>query len=81
MSEEVTETMTEEKESKLSAKNISKIYKFVAPLGCLVCFVLMWTGIFKNATVGDIGAAWAIIYGLGAGTIDVNLMLEKFSRK
>ena len=76
-----TETMTEEKKGGFTAKSISKIYKFVAPFGALVCFLLMWTGIFQSATVGDIGAAGAIIYGLGAGTIDVNLMLEKFSKK
>ncbi len=70
-----------ETEPKLTAKTISKIYKFVAPIGALICFILLWTGVFTNADVGSIGAAWSIIYGLGAGTIDVNLMLEKFSKR
>ena len=64
MSEELKndETKTEEKESKiLSAKTISKIYKFIAPIGALICFVFMWTGLFKNADVWSIGGAWAIV--------------------
>jgi len=61
------------------AKVISKIYKFVSPLGVLVCAILKWIGVMPEATVGEIAAVWSTIYGLGAGTIDVNLMLEKLS--
>ena len=62
----------------LEAKNISKIFKFVTTLGVVVCAVLKWCGILPEATIGEIVAVWAAVYGLGAGTIDANLIIDKF---
>lgn len=72
MGEEKTE------ERIFTAKNISKIFKFIASIGVIVCAFLKWAGILPNATIGEICVAWSVVYGLGAGTIDANLMIDKF---
>ena len=48
--------MTEVEEKKLTAKKISKAFKFIAPAGAIICAVLLWVGVFKNATIGEICA-------------------------
>ena len=74
--------MTEETEKEnaggLTAKKISKIFKFVSALGIVVCAVLKWLGVMPSASVGEICMVWAVVYGLGAGTIDLNIMFDKF---
>ena len=74
--------MSEEKETEtekgLTAKKISKIFKFVAVGGLVVCSVLKWVGLLSGATIGEICTVWAVVYGLGAGTIDLNIMFDKF---
>lgn len=72
MSEEV------EEEKKITAKTISKIFKFVATGGIVLCAVLKWLDIMPNASTGEICMIWAVVYGLGAGTIDLNIMFDKF---
>lgn len=79
MSEEVKENEeTEGEEKKLTAKTISKIFKFASTIGIVVCAVLKWLNFMPNATVGEICMIWACVYGLGAGTIDLNIMFDKF---
>ena len=78
--------MSEEKEietekKKLTAKTISKIFKFVAALGIVVCAVLKWVGVLPGATIGEICLTWSCVYGIGAGTIDLNIMFDKFTGK
>lgn len=65
-------------EKHLKAKTISKLFKFIAAGGVILCAVLKWIGIMPNATIGEICAAWAAVYGLGAGTIDANIIIDKF---
>ncbi len=65
-------------QSLFSAKRISKVFKFVASLGIIACAVLKWVGVMPNATIGEICMAWSAVYGLGAGTIDLNIMFDKF---
>ena len=79
MTEEVTGT-TEKAgdDAGLTAKKISKIFKFVSAGGIVACAVLKWLGVMPSATVGEIGMGWAVVYGLGAGTIDLNIMFDKF---
>jgi hypothetical protein len=67
-----------EAESKVTAKNISKIFKFVAGLGLIASLFVYWLGWLPNASTKDICFGWFVVYALGAGTIDVNLILEKF---
>ena len=68
----------EEEKKKISAKAISKVFKILASLGLVVCAVLKWVGILPCATVGEICLVWSVVYGLGAGTIDLNIMFDKF---
>ena len=76
--EEVKENKSESEEKKLTAKTISKFFKFIAPLGMITCAILKWAGILPNASMGEICMLWATVYGLGAGTIDLNIMFDKF---
>ena len=69
---------TKGQEKMFSAKNISKFFKFIASIGVIVCAVLKWLNVLPNATIGEICVAWSVVYGLGAGTIDANLMIDKF---
>ena len=72
------ETKAENEDKKLTAKAISKIFKLIAPLGMITCAILKWAGILPNASMGEICMLWATVYGLGAGTIDLNIMFDKF---
>ena len=72
------ETKAESEDKKLTAKAISKIFKLIAPLGMITCAILKWAGILPNASMGEICMLWATVYGLGAGTIDLNIMFDKF---
>ena len=73
------EEQTEAEDKKLTAKKISKAFKFIATGGLVVSAVLKWAGILPNASAGEICMIWATVYGLGAGTVDLNIMFDKFS--
>ena len=62
----------------MEAKVISKVFKFIAAAGIIVCAVLMWLKIMPGATAGEIILIWAGVYGVGAGTIDLNIIFDKF---
>ena len=74
----MSEEKETEKENGLTAKKISKIFKFITTGGIVVCAVLKWVGVLPGATIGEICTVWAVVYGLGAGTIDLNIMFDKF---
>ena len=74
----MTEETEKEDKGRFTAKNISKIFKFVSALGIVVCAVLKWIGVMPSASVGEICMVWGVVYGLGAGTIDLNIMFDKF---
>ncbi len=67
-----------EGESRLKAKTLSKIVKVFSVAGLVACSVLKWLGVMPGASVGEICAVWATVYGLGAGTIDLNIIFDKF---
>lgn len=73
------EEQTEAEDKKLTAKKISKAFKFIATVGLVVSAVLKWAGILPNASAGEICMIWATVYGLGAGTVDLNIMFDKFT--
>lgn len=75
--------MSEEETKKqgVAAKTISKIFKFVATIGIVVCAVLKWAGVLPGASAGEICLVWSCVYGIGAGTIDLNIMFDKFTGK
>lgn len=68
-----------EEESKIKAKTISKIMKAVCAVGMPVCAILKWCGLLPLATIGEIVLLWASVYGVCAGTIDLNIIIEKFT--
>ena len=74
----MTEESEKEKSGMLAAKNISKVFKFLSALGIVACAVLKWLGVMPGAGIGEICMVWAVVYGLGAGTIDLNIMFDKF---
>ena len=63
----------------ISAKAISKFFKFVCATGIMACAFAKWLGFLPGASVPEICIVWAVVYGLGAGTIDANIMLDKFA--
>ena len=75
------EVIVEKEESKFTAKSISKIFKFVATLGIVACAILKWLNLMPNASIGEICMIWSCVYALGAGTIDLNIMFDKFLKK
>ena len=77
MSDEMAEK-TEEK--KVKAKTISKFFKFICTLGIIVSSDFKWLDLMPSASAGEICAIWATVYGIGAGTIDLNIMFDKFTR-
>ena len=56
------------------AKLMSKIFKIISVLGIITCHIFKWCGKLE-APSGEICFMWAVVYGLGAGTIDFNIML------
>ncbi len=62
-----------------SAKNMSKIFKTIAVLGIIACHILKWCGKL-NAESTEICFMWAVVYGVGAGTIDLNIIIDKFRK-
>jgi hypothetical protein len=73
------ETKEQTKDKLTSAKTMSKVFKVLAVLGIIVCHIFKWCGKL-TADSTEICFMWAVVYGLGAGTIDLNIMLDKFRR-
>jgi hypothetical protein len=73
------ETTTTEEKKEMTAKTISKVFKFIATGGLVVSAVLKWAGILPNSNAGEICLIWAVVYGIGAGTIDANIIIDKYT--
>ena len=69
----------ENKKNITTAKSMSKIFKVISVLGIIICHILKWCKLL-DAPSGEICMMWAVVYGLGAGTIDFNIMLDKFRK-
>lgn len=65
----------------LHAKDISKVFKIVAPVFAVAMAILKWTGVLVNIAISEIIYISCFIYAAGAGTIDLNLMLDKFTSR
>lgn len=63
----------------MHAKTMSKVFKVISTLFAVVMSLLKWQGIFSNVSIAEIIYISCFIYGAGAGTIDLNIMLDKFS--
>ena len=75
-----TETKTKTKLDLTKAKDNSLLAKIFAVLLVVVCHVLMWLGILKNATSQEIIACAATVVGIFA-TVDINIFADKFAKK
>ena len=71
------EEVTEEK--KITAKTISKVAKVVSAVGIVACHVCKWLG-WIQADSMEICVMWVFVYGVAAGTIDANIIIDKFRK-
>ncbi len=69
--------MAKEKKT-IKAKTLSKVFKIVSAVGSFICSVIKWLGLFPDASINEIIWAWVAVYGVGAGTIDANIIIDKF---
>ena len=80
---ELTDKVGEQPElctnKKLHAKDVSLWAKLLIIVVCAVMCVLLGLGIINNITVDDIWKSGVWAYVIACGTIDVNIMLEKFT--
>lgn len=61
----------------MTCKIISKVLKIVCAIGIVFTSYLKWVGRLQNVDVNEICVVWAVVYGIGAGTIDLNIILDK----
>ena len=72
--------MTEGEEKKeLKAKTVSLVAKITGAAGVLVGAVLKWIGVFQNCEINELCIVGFSVMGI-FGTVDLNLLAEKFSR-
>ena len=77
MSEETAEK-TPEAESALPAKTLSKAAKIIVSILFITGAVLKWTGVLRDASIAELSTVAAVAYGIAAGTIDFNILIDKF---
>lgn len=70
---------TTEKTNGIKAKTVSLIAKIVGGAVVLVGAILKWLGIFSSCEISDLCTVGFTIMGI-FGTVDLNLMAEKFRR-
>ncbi len=72
--------MTEGEEKKeLKAKTVSLVAKITGAAVVLVGSVLKWVGVFQNCEINELCIVGFSVMGI-FGTVDLNLLAEKFSR-
>ena len=63
----------------LKAKTVSLVAKIVGALVVLVGAVLKWLGVFQNCGINELCVVGFTIMGI-FGTVDLNLLAEKFTK-
>lgn len=72
--------MTEGEERKeLKAKTVSLVAKITGAAVVLVGAVLKWVGVFQNCEINELCLVGFSVMGI-FGTVDLNLLAEKFAR-
>ena len=66
-------------EKEIKAKTVSLIAKIVGGLVVLVGAVLKWLGIFTACEINELCVVGFTVMGI-FGTVDLNLLAEKFAR-
>ena len=62
----------------IKAKDASLIAKILAGVIMVCGAILKWTGVFKNCDISELSIVAFTVMGL-FGTVDINLMIEKFT--
>ena len=62
-------------------KDYSKLVKLTLVVGGIIVSVLKWFGIMGNASVTEIWQVVAFAYGVGLGTMDLNIMIDNWRGK
>lgn len=65
----------------MTAKIISKLSKVLLSGALVVTFYCKWKGFLPCADTGSIITCYLTAYGIVAGTIDMNIMLDKLIHK
>jgi len=76
--ENVDEEKKDGEGKRITAKGTSKFFKFFCGGGLVITLYLYWLGILPHANLWEIGIGWSLVYGLGAGSIDFNILIDKF---
>lgn len=72
--------MTEGEDKKeLKAKTVSLVAKITGAAVVLVGAVLKWVGVFQNCEINELCIVGFSVMGI-FGTVDLNLLAEKFAR-
>lgn len=72
--------MTEgEQKKELKAKTVSLVAKITGAAVVLVGSVLKWVGVFQNCEINELCIVGFSVMGI-FGTVDLNLLAEKFSK-
>lgn len=78
--EEKTEVTVEKKKTTISAKSLSLCAKVLAVCFLIAGHILKWTGFLPDASSSDICICAFSIMGI-FGTVDINILADKFARK
>lgn len=62
-------------------KDFSKWIKFALIILGIGLSVLKWLGIMGNATIAEIWQMIAFAYGIGLGTMDLNIIVDNLMEK
>lgn len=65
----------------MTAKIISKLSKVLLSAALVVTFYYKWKGQLPGAETSSIIVCYLTAYGIVAGTIDMNIMLDKLINK
>lgn len=71
--------MEGEEKKELKAKTVSLVAKIIGAAVVLVGAVLKWVGVFQNCEINELCIVGFSVMGI-FGTVDLNLLAEKFSR-
>lgn len=62
-------------------KNYSRSVKLLLVIGGVIASVLKWFDIMGNASITEIWQVVAFAYGVGLGTMDLNIVVDNWKGK
>lgn len=76
---DTAENELEPKKKELKAKTVSLWSKIIAIIIVIAGHTLKWLGILPNASSGEICACAFTVMGV-CGTVDINILVDKFTK-